>query len=155
MSPRPGALRWAVKTSFVRYVRVIAAGTCEATGGAVLGEDDVIEFPLLAAVETAGSWELSFGGEVRFLAHHGALDVHLTGLRLTLGPGGGGVSIAAGPERLTIASLPPAAPAERDGSLRWRALPPILTAAGAPVFGNVYAAGTGLAPLDADVPLDS
>ncbi|GAA2705952.1 hypothetical protein Apa02nite_066650 [Actinoplanes palleronii] len=136
----------------MRYVRVIAAGTCEATGGAVLGADDVITFPLLDAAQVDGGWRLDFGGEVRFAAHHGALDVTLAGLRLDLGPDAGALSITAGDRRLTIAEL---APAERDDTLRRQALPASLTEAGIPVFGNVYPAGTDLAPFDVDVAIDS
>ncbi|BCY09713.1 HtaA domain-containing protein [Actinoplanes sp. L3-i22] len=139
MNPPPGILRWAVKTSFVRYVRVIAAGTVEVTGGAVLGADDVIEFPLVAAVRVPEGRELSFGGGVRFRAHHGALDVNLTGLRLVLRPDGGHLGI----DGLVLATLPPG-----------RELLPTLTEAGVAVFGNVYPAGTGLAPLDTAVPID-
>ncbi|GAA2592431.1 hypothetical protein GCM10010435_84020 [Winogradskya consettensis] len=155
MSRQPGALRWAVKQSFVRYVRVLAAGTCETSGGAELHPGEVIEFPLLAAARAGGRWELNFAGGVRFIAHHGALDVTLSGLRLDLGPDGGSISIAVGDNRLTIASLPPSEPEERDRSLRWQALLPSLTEAGVEVFGSVYAAGIELAPLDAAVPIDS
>ncbi|MEV6348166.1 HtaA domain-containing protein [Actinoplanes sp. NPDC051851] len=143
MTPPPGALRWAVKASFVRYVRVIAAGTVEASGGAVLDAADVVTFPLVTDVLAAGSRVLGFGGAVRYTAHHGALDVTLAGLRIDLGPAGGGLSIVAGGERRIIADLP------SDGG------PPILTREGVPVFGDVYPAGTGLAPLGLDVPIDS
>lgn len=169
------SLRWAVKASFVRYVRVLAAGTVEVRDGAVLGADDVIEFPLLSDSKLGdaklsdgklgdtklsdgklgdsklndaklgdgnayGNRVLDFGGGVRFLAHHGALDVDISGLRVVLGPGGGEISV----DGRAIASLPGAGP-----------LVPTLTEPGVAFFGNVYPAGTGLAPLDLAVPSDS
>lgn len=128
-------LRWAVKTSFVRYVKVIAAGTVEVSGGAVLGADDVLEFPLVTEVEENNNRVLTFGGAARFTAHHGALDVNLTGLRLTLRPDGGDLGV----DGLILATLPPG-----PDPL------PSLTEAGVPIFGNVYPAGTELAPLTID-----
>jgi hypothetical protein len=152
---RPGSLRWAVKPSFVHYVRVIAGGTCEAVDGAELDADGVFEFPLINASPTVDGSVLSFGGGVRFAAHHGFLDVVLRGLELTVTEGGGALAIAARADRVTIATVEPALPVEGAGLVRWAALTPRLTEAGAEVFGNVYPVGSELAPLDAVVRLDS
>lgn len=160
MSPtvRRGVLSWQVKTSFVHYVRRIAAGTCEVADGAELDADGVFQFPLTEATRKADGWLLRFGGGARFSAHHGFLDVELRGLELMLPTGaqGGalGVESAEG-DRVTIATMAPAAPTEGDGVLRWASLVPCLTDAGAELFGSVYPPGSELAPLDALVLLNS
>ncbi|MFD9503483.1 HtaA domain-containing protein [Streptomyces sp. NPDC060035] len=155
---RRGVLRWQVKTSFVHYVRAIAAGTCEVADGAELDADGVFQFPLTEASPNADGWSLRFGGGARFSAHHGFLDVELRGLELTLpaDPRGGalGVMTARG-DRLTIATMAPVCPAEGNGVIRWIGLVPCLTDAGAELFGGVYSPGSELAPLDALVLLDS
>lgn len=155
---RRGVLRWPVKTSFVQYVRVIAAGTCEAVDGAELDADGVFQFPLAGALRDGDGWSLRFGGGARFVAHHGFLDVELRGLELTLPTdaraGWLGVTTSRG-DRVTVATMAPAAPEEGDGVMRWSDLVPCLTDAGAELFGSVYQPGSELAPLDAVVLLDS
>jgi hypothetical protein len=144
-----GSLRWAVKSSFQRYVQVIAHGTCTAIDGAELSDDGVFTFPLAEAGLSAGARLLSFSGTARFEAHHGFLEVTLSGLRLTLGEQGGELSIAgSGPDRVTIATLAPAAPVEERGRIHWTGLVPHLTEDGCQVFGAVYPAGTEFAPLE-------
>ncbi|MFC1437204.1 HtaA domain-containing protein [Streptacidiphilus sp. N1-10] len=149
---RPGALRWAVKDSFVHYVRVIAGGSCEVLDGAEPGTGGAFVFPLLAAEEDGEGRTLSFGGAVRFQAHHGFLDVELRDLQLRLTEGGGALSIrGADGGRVTVATTAPAAAVQEAGLLRWPALVPYLTEAGVAVFGDVYAAGSEFAPIDAAV----
>ncbi|MER5754597.1 HtaA domain-containing protein [Streptomyces sp. NPDC002088] len=156
MSSR-GVLRWQVKSSFVHYVRAIAAGTCEAVDGAELDADGMFQFPLTEASRDGDGWSLHFGGGARFMAHHGFLDVELRELELTVtadARGGALGVLAAQGDRVTIATLAPAAPAEGNGVVRWPGLVPCLTDAGAELFGNVYPPGSDLAPLDALVLLD-
>ncbi|MFT4306597.1 MAG: HtaA domain-containing protein [Microbacterium sp.] len=141
-----GELRWAVKDSFLRYVRVIAAGTVTVEGGASEQEDGGFSWPLRAVRREDGALLLEFAGSVRFQAHAGFLDVDLREPRLRLHEGGGELDIApeSAPERLTIATIDAAGDA----------LVPRLSEAGVPVFGNVYAVGTELAPLLARVAVD-
>ena len=144
-----------MKTSFVRYVRTIAAGECEAVDGAQESSDGTYTFPLSEASESAGGWVLSFAGSVRFRAHHGFLDVDLREPVLTLTSDGAELSIAtAEGGRVLIATADPAAPVRPASPVRWEGLVPRLTEAGAAVFGNVYPPGSELAPLDAAVLLD-
>ena len=141
-----------MKDSFVHYVRVIAGGTCEALDGAEPGADGTFVFPLSNAEQDAEGRTLSFGGAVRFQAHHGFLDVELRDLQLRLTANGGALSISAADSgRVTVATTAPAPPVQDAGLVRWPALVPCLTEAGAAVFGDVYAAGTEFAPLDAVV----
>lgn len=153
-----GVLRWQVKTSFVHYVRAVAVGTCEVADGAELDADGVFQFPLTEASHDADGWTMRFGGGARFSAHHGFLDVELRGLELALPADARGCALSvmtAQGDRLTIATMAPAAPAEGNGVIRWPDLVPCLTDVGSELFGGVYAPGSELAPLDALVLLDS
>ncbi|MEV1025270.1 HtaA domain-containing protein [Streptomyces sp. NPDC050264] len=155
---RSGVLSWGVKASFVHYVRAVAAGTCEAVDGAELDADTVFRFPLTEADRNDDGWTLRFEGGARFWAHHGFLDVELRrlALDLTSHASGGTLSAVNGDgDRVVLGTLPPAAPAERGGVIRWSGLVPCLTEAGAELFGTVYPPGSELASLDALVLLDS
>lgn len=151
MSP-PGSLRWAVKSSFLHYVQVIAHGTCVASEGAEPLADGAFGFGLESAQQRDGTWRLRFAGTVRFEAHHGFLDVTLSGLEFTTGAGGGQLSIAVPgtQDRVTIATfaaVPPVTGPEPE-QVTWTGVVPYLTEAGSEVFGTVYPAGSELAPLD-------
>ncbi|MCX4816327.1 HtaA domain-containing protein [Streptomyces sp. NBC_01239] len=142
------ALRWAVKDSFIRYVRTVA-GTCEATGEARLDADGVFTFPVIGSEREADSEVLAFGGGARFHAHGGFLDIEFGALELWLTPEGGALHVrTAANERVALATMEPA------GSDGGDTLVPHLTDAGAAVFGNVYAVGTELAPLSVIALLD-
>ncbi|MFT4051485.1 MAG: HtaA domain-containing protein [Microbacterium sp.] len=140
-----GELRWAVKDSFLRYVRVIAAGTVTVSGGAGEHAEGGFFWPLREARRDDDDLVLEFAGSVRFTAHAGFLDVELRDPQLRLGGALSALSVAAeaGEGRLTIATL-----VGEGGD----ALVPRLTEAGVPVFGDVYPAGTEFAPLTARVP---
>lgn len=154
-STRRGSLRWAVKSSFVRYVETIAAGSREALDGAETSDDGVFEFPLLEASEGGEGRRLSFGGRVHFSAHHGFLDVDLRGLELSWAADSVELSIGTTQGgRVVIAAADPVVPVTGSGALRWTGLVPRLTEAGAEVFGNVYPPGSDLAPIDAVLLLD-
>lgn len=152
---RRGSLCWAVKPSFVRYVETIAAGSCEAVDGAERSDDGVFEFPLLEASKGDEGRRLCFGGRVHFSAHHGFLDVDLRELELSWAADGVELSIGtAQGGRVAIATADLVAPVSGSGELRWTGFAPRLTEAGVEVFGNVYPAGSELAPVDAVVLLD-
>lgn len=155
MTPQ-GVLRWAVKPSFVHYVRMIAAGSCDVRGGAEIGADGAFEFPVLRVVESPDGWTLSFQGSVHFSAHRGYLDVNIGELCLEFTPDGGALSIATSSGgRSVIANTAPARPTTADAVLRWSQLVPTLTQHGVAVFGDVYPSGTELSPIDITLTLHS
>lgn len=140
-----GELRWAVKDSFLRYVRVIAAGTVECTGTQE-SPDGAFVWPLQAVVRDADALVLEFEGSVRFVAHGGFLDVDLAAPALRLGAESSELSIATPTGRVVIATV-----ADGDGAPSGL-LTPRLTAEGGALFGGVYPADTEFAPLMARVP---
>lgn len=144
-----GALSWAIRESFLRYTTVIARGSVD-TDGVDTDEAGRFVFPLRAAHRENGEWHLSFGGSVRFTAHHGFLDVLIAAPEVLIGPSGGVIAThVAGdePSLRALAELDPAAPeADRDGET-WRSIPARLASAGEEHFGNVYRAGAEMAPV--------
>jgi hypothetical protein len=143
MSESIGRLRWAVKKSFIDYVRGLSDGTIEAFDGCQ-ADDGVFVFP----GESAGDGGLSFTGGIRFTGFAGMLDVRLVdpmiegdGVDRTLTALVGPKSIAA---RVAIATVEGAGPLR--GGEPWTATPK-LTFEGVRVFGDVYQVGTELAPL--------
>lgn len=149
----PGTLRWTVRPSFVRYVQVMAGGSCAAVDGAEVDAAGVFQFPLTEAAEQDGSWRAEFAGGARFLAHGGFLDVDLHGLRLRITPDGAALDIAAGPGRYgTIATMYPVTPVREAGLIRWPGFVPLLTEGGSAVFGGVYPPGSEFGSLDVVVP---
>lgn len=146
MSEASGRLRWAVKESFIAYIRGLEDGAIETFGGCD-AESGVFVFP----GESAGHGALSFTGGVRFTGFAGMLDVRLvdpmiegedtdTKLTALVGP----ESIAA---RVAIATFEDTEP-YRAGE-QWTATPR-LTFEGSRIFGDVYQVGTELAPLTVD-----
>jgi hypothetical protein len=151
-----GKLRWAVRPSFVRYVQVMAGGSCEAVDGAEADAAGVFDFPLTEAAETGGNWVLTFGGGARFRAHQGFLDVDLHGLRLRVMAAGAALDIAVAAGGYgTIATMHPVTPVTENGLMSWSGLVPLLTEGGTAVFGGVYPAGSDFGSLDVAVPLSS
>ena len=139
-------MRWAVKESFIEYVRALEDGSIDAFDGAEW-EDGAFVFP----GEASGDGGVSFTGGVRFRGFAGMLDVRLAepmiegdgaGMRLTalVGP----ESIAA---RAPIATLD-ATEQPRAGE-SWTATPK-LTFEGVRIFGDVYQVGAELAQLVVD-----
>ncbi len=81
-----GALDWGVKASFRSYVTgPVGQGAVELTGGATTNADGTFHFGLATASYDTGTHVLTsaFTGGVRFTAHHGALDVALSDLKIT------------------------------------------------------------------------
>ncbi|MFF3115670.1 HtaA domain-containing protein [Kitasatospora sp. NPDC057904] len=82
-----GALDWGVKSSFRAYVTGPASqgGAIELTGGATANADGSFHFGFGSAAYdlTTHALSSSFTGGVRFTAHHGALDIALSDLRIT------------------------------------------------------------------------
>jgi hypothetical protein len=143
MSDSIGRLRWAVKESFIDYVRGLSDGAIETFDGCE-ADDGVFVF----AGEAAGDGAFSFAGGIQFTGFAGMLDVRLVdpmiegdGVDKTLTALVGPKSIAA---RVAIATVDGAGPL-RAGE-PWTATPK-LTFEGVHVFGDVYQVGTELAPL--------
>jgi hypothetical protein len=143
MSESIGRLRWAVKESFLDYVRGLSDGTIDTFDGCEV-EDGVFVF----AGESAGDGGLSFTGGIQFTGFAGMLDVRLVdpmiegdGIDTTVTALVGPKSIAA---RVAIATVESAGPLR--GGAAWTATPK-LTFEGVRVFGDVYQVGTELAPL--------
>ncbi|MFF1907815.1 HtaA domain-containing protein [Kitasatospora sp. NPDC058218] len=81
-----GALDWGVKSSFRTYVTgPVGQGSVELTGGATTNADGSFHFALASAAYdlTTHSLTSAFTGGVRFTAHHGALDVGLSDLKIS------------------------------------------------------------------------
>ncbi|MBO1415280.1 HtaA domain-containing protein, partial [Streptomyces sp. FH025] len=82
-----GALDWGVKASFRTYLNGPASqgGAIELTGGATTNADGTFHFGLASAKYDLATHALSssFTGGVHFTAHHGALDVALSDLKVT------------------------------------------------------------------------
>jgi hypothetical protein len=143
MSESTGRLRWAVKESFIDYVRGLSDGTIETFDGCEAGDGAFV-----FAGESAGDGGLFFTGGLQFTGFAGMLDVRLVdpmiegeGVGKTLSALVGPKSIAA---RVAIATIEGAEPL-RAGEA-WIAQPK-LTFEGVRVFGDVYQVGTELAPL--------
>jgi hypothetical protein len=146
MSESIGRLRWAVKESFIDYVRGLPDGMIETFDGCE-ADDGVFSF----AGGSAGDGGLSFIGGIRFTGFAGMLDVRLVdpmiegdGVDKTLTALVGPKSIAARAVIATIAGAGPLSARER-----WTVTPK-LTFEGVRIFGDVYQVGTELAPLVLD-----
>jgi hypothetical protein len=154
--PAAASLQWAVRDSLLRYVLVIAHGTCATDGGVTMDESGVFGFGLRSATEVSdGEWRLSFAGSVRFTAHHGLLDILIEDPAVAIGPRGGLLSATTGSGHTPIALLGPAVPVRDGDRLVWPAIGSELLESAVETFGGVYAAGTEMAPLALRVPLTS
>jgi len=153
-----GELRWAIKDSLQRYLIAAGAEVSVANGCRYSHEGEFV-FPAAEPGARSGAGRIRgdaapsarrFTGDIRFLAHHGMLDVFLADPLLDAGPGTARLRVRLSPAsqaRTAIALVEwGASDAAADGRLR-RVLAATLTADGARVFGGGYAAGTPLAPI--------
>lgn len=145
-SSAPEMLSWAIKDSFLAYVRR-SAGTITLVAPARPG-DSGFEFPLL---RPAAGGLLSFGGGVACTAHGGMLDVVFAEPVICFDDDGGWLMLGDRRDpfdpalRLRIARLAPGTPcAAPSGAVALRAQ---LIDAGSALFGGVYPAGAELDPL--------
>ncbi|MCK6066059.1 MULTISPECIES: HtaA domain-containing protein [Microbacterium] len=152
----PG-LYWGVRDSFLRYVLGNPDGQLYGDDGVETDGDGMFRFPLRTLERSGPSWRIGFGGEVRFAAHFGMLDVALRHPVVELDESGGLLSVD-GPNgaSLPIVRLEWAAPVLIEG--RWVVFPPLsttLTEEGVAVFGDVYAAGTAFDDIRVALPADA
>lgn len=155
----PG-LHWRIKDSFVQYVLRGAGGAYSVTDGADDDGAGTFYFPFASATRDESSWELRFGGDVRFSGHHGALFVPFIEPVIRLSETGGTLAIRraapegapADTERIVIADLEGATPQRLGGALAWPAVTAQLTPAGVSLLGDAYPVGTLLDPLRMLIP---
>lgn len=77
-TPGDSGLSWRVLGRFVDYVRT-SGGSVAASDGAIVDATGMPSWPLAdGRLDARGAGRLRFGGEVRFSAHFGALDVAVT-----------------------------------------------------------------------------
>jgi hypothetical protein len=147
----PESLSWAIKESFLAYVRR-SAGTITLVAPAQAGIRG-IEFPLVRA---AGGL-VSFGGGVACSAHGGMLDVVLAEPMLCFDDDGGWLTLGGRGDPFDPALRSRVARLDLDASLDERSGPvPLraqLTDAGSALFGGVYPVGADLDPLLVDAGL--
>ncbi|MGL3150335.1 HtaA domain-containing protein [Microbacterium sp. A82] len=155
----PG-LHWRIKDSFVKYVLRGAGGAYSVTDGADDDGAGTFFFPFASASRGDGGWVLSFGGDVRFSGHHGALFVPFTEPVIRLGETGGTLAIRrtvpegspADTERIVIAELTGEVPQRLGDALAWPAVTAQLTPAGVSLLGDAYPVGTLMDPLRMLIP---
>ncbi|MDR5701605.1 HtaA domain-containing protein [Agromyces aerolatus] len=143
MTESARGLHWAVKESFIGYIRGLEDGAIETFDGCEQREGG-FEFP----GESAKDGEHLFSGGVRFTGFAGMLDVRLVDPMIEVDGDGARVSALVGPAsiaaRVTIATIEATEP-PRPGR-PWTATPK-LTFEGVRILGDVYQVGAELAPL--------
>jgi hypothetical protein len=159
VNPEPNVVRadfgmaWAVKDSFVNYVRAMRDGRIMLGNGAAVTSTRQFYFPF-AGLDRMDERRLMlrFSGEVRFLAHHGLMSVLLCNPRIEIHGDAAFLSIEQGSTWLRLAEfqMPPAQ--RQDGAAMWSDLELTLSSTGIETFGATYSAGETLAPLTVRVP---
>jgi hypothetical protein len=155
-------LIWAVKPSFVSYVLRMPDGKAYIGSGVEVNKDNELLFPFdeeaaenLSGTDQADS-TFCFRGDVVFQAHFGMLDVRISRPQLHLRGADGELTVndpeSAEGGRLPLVTFTAAGPRVKDGAQYWTADDVRLTAAGVPVFGDVYPADEPFAPLMIAVP---
>jgi hypothetical protein len=149
--PLHGALLWAVRRSFLRYVASLPDGAEHATRGAIVTDDGRIVFPSDVAASSSGSHGsvYAFRGTLVFAGHNGMLNVELSDPHVHVPEGGRGtVSVSTGAggtgERAVIAAF--AQWEVVDGRLMVPA--PRLTWSGVALLGGVYEVAELLDPIE-------
>lgn len=156
--PRLPGLTWPIKRSFIDYVFRMPDGGGWVTDGATATEDNVLVYEFVSVDEASSGQRWTFRGDVRFGGHGGLLFVRIADPVLTVVNNLATVSIIDpadedGHERrvdlvtaeLTVLDAP-------AGMARWRGDPVRLTAAGVPLFNDVYAEGELFDPLTVQLP---
>ncbi|WP_173922378.1 HtaA domain-containing protein [Agromyces sp. Marseille-P2726] len=143
MSETVGRLHWAVKESFIAYIRGLDDGDIETFDGCEL-QDGVFVFP----GESGEDGELLFSGGVHFTGFAGMLDVRLVDPMVEFDGTEAKVTALVGPAaiaaRVHIATIEGGEPYRPGNS--WTAAPK-LTFEGVRILGDVYQVGAELAPL--------
>ena len=149
--PLHGALRWAVRRSFLNYVASLPDGAEHVTCGAIVADDGRIVFPSDVAASSSGpdGSVYAFRGTLVFAGHNGMLNVELSDPQVHLPEAGRGtVSVSTGAggtgERAVIAAFTQWE--LMDGRLMVPA--PRLTWSGVALLGGVYEVADLLDPIE-------
>jgi len=139
----PG-LYWGVRASFVDYVAGSADGDIYGDDGVETDGSGTFRFPVRDAQRTASGWTIDFDGELRFLAHFGALNVGIVRPRVVLDEESDLSVEQANGVRIRIARVQSREPQRLDEWLVWPPLDAVLTAEGSAIFGDVYGENAAL-----------
>ena len=148
-------MAWAVKDSFVNYVKAMNDGRILLSDGAAVTNTREFYFPFKHLEQPdSTSFVLHFGGEARFSAHHGFMSVLLRHPRIEVTPDSACLSIEPeqGREWLRLAELDLPAGLTEDGVTMWDSVVTKLADAGVATFGDSYRAGETLSPLTVRAP---
>ncbi|GAA4773565.1 HtaA domain-containing protein [Citricoccus nitrophenolicus] len=149
-------LAWAVKESFVAYIRNSRDGQVTVEDGAGVTPDGRFLFPLEGIGQNATEHQLAFRGKVRFRAHFGLLSVTLETPRLLLRPDAAELAVTdheGGWRHLAHLDLP--VPTDDGPACLWADAPAGLAEAGVELFGDTYHTGEQLAPVTLRLPASS
>ncbi|WP_338180424.1 HtaA domain-containing protein [Jatrophihabitans sp.] len=154
---QPLGLVWAIKRSFVEYVRRMSDGKGWIGDRAVPFSDDRIFFTYDADASRPGAW--SFQGDVRFSGHFGMLFVRLANPTVTLVDGRASLTIeesseTARADRLELVTMRLDLMETVGGVEYWYGTDAVLAAGGVELFNNVYAVGEPFEPLVLVVPAE-
>lgn len=145
-----GELRWAVKASFLDYVRA-NGGSIDLEGGASEADGEFV-FPRgVDGLQIDGDrprGSAKFVGGVRFTAHGGMLDVVIAEPRIEFRERDARlIANDVDGDEIEYAILEVGGPLERDDVLEWVAVTTRLSSDGADAFFGVYPAWIELDPV--------
>jgi hypothetical protein len=146
-------MAWAVKDSFIQYVQSMRDGRILLGDGAAVTSTEQFYFPLRQVDRPdEQSLVLHFGGEARFLAHHGLMSVSIRQPRIEVGADAAYLLIEQGDETVRLAELSLPAPLTEDGVTMWADVEVTLSDSGTAIFADSYIVGETLAPLTMRAP---
>lgn len=160
LSP-PFGLTWAVKKSFLSYVARSPGGRAYVDGGVTVTSENELIFPhttVAASGDAHADGVITFGGEVRFIAHGGLLYVHLAEPSVQMTDDTGILTVTSSnedgePVRVPLASFAVTSKFTAADAQGWKATEVRLSPEGVGLFSDVYPAGEALAPLSLRLPL--
>lgn len=147
-----GSLSWGIKSAFRSYVTgPVALGTITTSGVTTVLGDFV--FPQAGSAQfTQGVGSAAYSGSVRFMGHHGELDLRFSDPQVRVDSTTSGTLLLRvnGGAHVAFANLALASgttTTDATGAVRYAHVPATLTAAGARGFAGFYSAGTALDPV--------
>jgi hypothetical protein len=158
----PFGLVWAIKRSFVQYVRGMPDGHGSVSDGADPVEPDMILFPVAQTPSSPVGRDAdhcwSFRGDVQFRGHGGMLFVRIAAPQLTVRGMRAQLTIEdpyarAGAERVPLVELHLERGPGPEGAEVWLGSDVRLTQPGAALFNDVYPAGELFEQLSVVLPL--
>ncbi|WP_169253641.1 HtaA domain-containing protein [Brevibacterium sp. 'Marine'] len=144
---------WAVKSSFVNYIRSSHDGSIEIDDGAAITPSSEFHFELESVGADRSLGQFAFNGEVRFRAHLGFLSIDLRNPRIVMRRETAELAVEDGDGGwLHLAHLSLPEPINEGAVTMWAEAPATLSEEGAELFGGSYSAGEQLAPLTMRLP---